>query len=57
MNIGEKPVIEFYILVFNIHLAWFYIVFILFMLVASSNALNIIDWLDGLDGGLWFYNI
>ena len=52
MNSGAKPVIEFYTLGFNIHLGWFYAVFILFMLVASSNAVNITDGLDGLAGGL-----
>ena len=31
---------------------WFYGIFILFVLVASSNAVNITDGLDGLAGGL-----
>ena len=52
MKSGAKPVIEFYTLGFSIHLGWFYSVFILFMLVASSNAVNITDGLDGLAGGL-----
>ncbi len=52
MNSGAKPVIEFYTLGFNLHLGWFYAAFILFMLVASSNAVNITDGLDGLAGGL-----
>jgi len=38
----------------NIPMGWFYSVFILFMLVASSNAVNITDGLDGLAGGLSF---
>ena len=33
-------------------MGWFYGIFILFMLVASSNAVNITDGLDGLAGGL-----
>ena len=38
----------------NIHwnLEWFYGVFILFLLVGSSNAVNLTDGLDGLSGGL-----
>lgn len=52
MNSGAKPVIELYTLGFNINLGWFYGLFILFMLVASSNAVNLTDGLDGLAGGL-----
>lgn len=52
MKSGAKPEIEIYTLGINIHLGWFYFVFILFMLVASSNAVNITDGLDGLAGGL-----
>jgi phospho-N-acetylmuramoyl-pentapeptide-transferase len=36
----------------RIEMKWLYGVFILFMLVASSNAVNITDGLDGLAGGL-----
>ena len=35
-----------------IDLKWFYGIFLLFILVASSNAVNITDGLDGLAGGL-----
>ena len=52
MKSGAKPIIEFYTLGFSINLGWFYALFILFMLVASSNAVNITDGLDGLAGGL-----
>ena len=52
MNSGAKPVIELYTLGININLGWFYGLFILFMLVASSNAVNLTDGLDGLAGGL-----
>lgn len=34
------------------NMGWFYGVFIMFMLVGSSNAVNITDGLDGLSGGL-----
>ena len=36
----------------NIDLKWFYGIFILFLLVGSSNAVNLTDGLDGLAGGL-----
>lgn len=36
----------------NLNLKWFYGVFILFLLVGSSNAVNLTDGLDGLAGGL-----
>jgi len=52
MKSGARPVIEVYTLGIEIPLGWFYGFFILFMLVASSNAVNITDGLDGLAGGL-----
>lgn len=52
MKSGAKPVLEIYTLGIEINLSWFYGVFLLFMLVASSNAVNITDGLDGLAGGL-----
>ena len=36
----------------NIEMGWFYGVFLLFILVGSSNAVNLTDGLDGLAGGL-----
>ena len=36
----------------NINLGWIYGLFILFLLVGSSNAVNLTDGLDGLAGGL-----
>ena len=36
----------------NVDLRWFYGIFILFLLVGSSNAVNLTDGLDGLAGGL-----
>lgn len=52
MKSGAEPIVEVYTLGIEIHLGWFYGFFILFMLVASSNAVNITDGLDGLAGGL-----
>lgn len=52
MKSGAEPIIEEYILGVSINLGWFYGIFLLFMLVASSNAVNITDGLDGLAGGL-----
>ena len=52
MKSGAEPIIEIYTLGIEIHLGWFYGIFLLFMLVASSNAVNITDGLDGLAGGL-----
>ena len=36
----------------NIEMGWFYGVFLLFILVGASNAVNLTDGLDGLAGGL-----
>lgn len=52
MKSGAKPILEIYTLGIEINLGWFYGFFLLFMLVASSNAVNITDGLDGLAGGL-----
>lgn len=52
MKSGADPIVEVYTLGIEVHLGWFYGLFILFMLVASSNAVNITDGLDGLAGGL-----
>lgn len=52
ISTGNEPVINLYTLGIEIHLGWLYGIFLLFMLVASSNAVNITDGLDGLAGGL-----
>lgn len=52
MKGGNEPILEIYTLGIEIPMGWFYGFFILFMLVASSNAVNITDGLDGLAGGL-----
>ena len=54
MKSGAKSTLEIYTLGIEIDFKWFYGIFILFMLVASSNAVNITDGLDGLAGGLSF---
>ena len=52
MRSGAEPIVEVYTLGIEINMGWFYGIFLLFMLVASSNAVNITDGLDGLAGGL-----
>lgn len=48
----SKSVLEITALGIKWNLGWFYGVFILFLLVGSSNAVNLTDGLDGLTGGL-----
>ena len=48
----SKSVLEITALGIKWHLGWFYGVFILFLLVGASNAVNLTDGLDGLAGGL-----
>lgn len=52
MRAGHNTLFIINTLNIQIDLKWFYGIFILFMLVASSNAVNITDGLDGLAGGL-----
>ncbi len=52
MKSGANPTIDISSLGIKINMGWFYGAFILFCLVASSNAVNITDGLDGLAGGL-----
>ena len=49
---GGEPILR--VTLFNLewNLSWFYGLFILFLLVGSSNAVNLTDGLDGLAGGL-----
>lgn len=47
-----NSVLEITLLHIKWNLDWFYGVFILFLLVGSSNAVNLTDGLDGLSGGL-----
>lgn len=52
MKSGHEAQLYIYSLNIKIHMGWFYGIFLLFILVASSNAVNITDGLDGLAGGL-----
>jgi len=52
MRSGNDAVLNINTLNISIDLKWFFGIFILFMLVASTNAVNITDGLDGLAGGL-----
>lgn len=52
MKAGNEPLLWVHTINFKWDIGWFYGVFILFLLVASSNAVNITDGLDGLAGGL-----
>lgn len=49
---GGEPVLR--VTLFNLewNLSWFYGIFILLLLVGTSNAVNLTDGLDGLSGGL-----
>lgn len=52
MKAGNEPLLWVHTFGIKWHIGWFYGVFILFILVASSNAVNLTDGLDGLAGGL-----
>lgn len=52
LSSGNEPVLNIHTLGINFHLGFLYGMFLLFVLVASSNAVNITDGLDGLAGGL-----
>lgn len=52
MRSGGQPILDIHTLGLEINMGWFYGIFLLFILVASSNAVNLTDGLDGLAGGL-----
>jgi len=52
MKSGNEPLLWIHTLHIKLDIGWFYGLFILFVLVASSNAVNLTDGLDGLAGGL-----
>lgn len=52
MRNGGEPTLAISFLNLEIPMSWGYGIFILFLLVGSSNAVNITDGLDGLAGGL-----
>ncbi len=49
---GHNPELYIHTLNLRIEMKWVYGLFLLFILVASSNAVNLTDGLDGLAGGL-----
>ena len=49
---AANSILEITLLGIKWNLGWFYGIFILFLLVGSSNAVNLTDGLDGLAGGL-----
>lgn len=52
MRSGSEPLLWIHSLNFKLDIGWLYGIFILFVLTASSNAVNLTDGLDGLAGGL-----
>lgn len=52
MAAGNEPLIWIQTFHIRMNIGWFYGLFILFILLASSNAVNLTDGLDGLAGGL-----
>lgn len=52
MKGGNEPLLWLRSINLKLELGWLYGLFILFILVSSSNAVNITDGLDGLAGGL-----
>lgn len=52
MKSGNEPLLWVHTLHLKLNIGFFYGLFILFVLVASSNAVNLTDGLDGLAGGL-----
>lgn len=54
MKAGNEPLLWIHAIHLKLDIGFFYGLFILFVLIASSNAVNITDGLDGLAGGLSF---
>lgn len=52
MRSGNEPLLWVHTLGIKMHIGWFYGLFILLVLLSSSNAVNLTDGLDGLAGGL-----
>ena len=52
LKADNEPLIWIHSLNLKLNISWFYGLFILFILVASSNAVNLTDGLDGLATGL-----
>lgn len=54
LKANNEPLLWIHSLGIKLDIGWFYGLFILFVLIASSNAVNLTDGLDGLAGGLSF---
>lgn len=54
LKAGNEPLLWIHSLNIKLDIGWLYGILILFILVASSNAVNLTDGLDGLAGGLSF---
>ena len=52
MKVGNEPLLWIHTLNIKMDISWWYGILILLVLLASSNAVNITDGLDGLAGGL-----
>ena len=52
MKAGNEPLLWIHTLGWKWNIGWYYGLFILLVLISSSNAVNITDGLDGLAGGL-----
>ncbi len=52
LKANNEPLLWVHSLNIKMDISWYYGLFILFVLVASSNAVNLTDGLDGLAGGL-----
>ena len=52
LSSGNDPIVNIHTLGIKINMGFMYGMFLLFVLVATSNAVNITDGLDGLAGGL-----
>lgn len=52
LKADNEPLLWIHLFNIKINIGWFYGLFILFVLLASSNAVNLTDGLDGLAGGL-----
>ena len=52
INSGQEPILWIASLNIKINMGWLYGIFILLVLIGTSNAVNLTDGLDGLAGGL-----
>ena len=57
LRAGNEPLLWIHSFNIKLDIGWLYGVLILFILVASSNAVNLTDGLDGLAGGLSFISL